>query len=207
MSLLEALDLSELQIKMNPDNDNPESQLTVAFKTTAHALNNAGVDFALVGGIALAQYIEPRGTKDLDFIALAKDKISVIKALTSVGFKRHPKSGVLKSLGNAECLMFKGPFPNANVRVDIIISDNEFFRMSIQRAKYNPAVKLKIAPIETLIVLKYLAFEDRSLSINEDERNKSGNDWSDYRKLISSRKYNYKFLQHLASKLGLAWRR
>ncbi len=64
--------------------------ITEALKTIASCLNEAGIQYMVIGGQAVAQYGENRFTEDIDItLALIPDEIDVIRGpLKSCGF--HP---------------------------------------------------------------------------------------------------------------------
>jgi hypothetical protein len=60
------------------------------YRSAIHAMQNAGVQFVLGGGFALAAYIGRwRDTKDIDFYILKPDRAKAVAALTRAGFKDY----------------------------------------------------------------------------------------------------------------------
>ncbi len=53
------------------------------------ALDEAHIDYALCGGLALAVYGFPRATKDLDLIVCAEDLAAIRAAVRPLGFRRE----------------------------------------------------------------------------------------------------------------------
>jgi len=81
-----------------------------ALRTSAGALQEAGVEFALVGGLALDHYAdEPRFTRDVDFVVSADRWRDAVRAIKGVGFKRGRVDSMLTQLENRD-----------DVRVDLL---------------------------------------------------------------------------------------
>jgi hypothetical protein len=57
------------------------------FETVIAKLEQEQIPYALCGGLAVGLHTEPRATKDIDILLLAKDVESVKKTLLSCGFK------------------------------------------------------------------------------------------------------------------------
>lgn len=56
------------------------------FKTLIEGLRQNGVDYALCGGLALAIHGVPRGTKDIDILAMPEDLAQVKTVAQRLGF-------------------------------------------------------------------------------------------------------------------------
>lgn len=66
----------------------------------AAALREGGIDYALVGGVALAIHGAPRATKDIDLLIVPSDRDRALQALEKTGFRfpailmKFKKSGI-----------------------------------------------------------------------------------------------------------------
>jgi len=60
------------------------------------ALNAAEIPYALVGGLAVSIYAQPRATEDVDLLVAREDLARAVERLESLGFRR---AGVPMSVG------------------------------------------------------------------------------------------------------------
>ena len=127
-----------------------EESATEAIKTVAEIAKENGVDWALVGGLAMALYGSDRTTKDIDIIA---DKLLPLEnqGLLRQGGERY----LIKTTKKA-------------VAVDWIIRKDEFKKLF--QVALNEAVKINDVPIltpEWLVILKFIAgrFKDQEDAI------------------------------------------
>ena len=67
-------------------------KLSQTISLSHNALLKAGIDHALIGGIALATLGLNRATQDLDLLIDGKDKEKAILTLKEVGFKLEKES-------------------------------------------------------------------------------------------------------------------
>ena len=61
-------------------------------------LNDAGIKYAVVGGIALSFYVEPRFTKDIDFLVLSDSVDDFKKLLKDMGYKFEVEPWTFKNV-------------------------------------------------------------------------------------------------------------
>lgn len=105
-------------------------------------LGERGIDYVLVGGIALLQYIEGRNTKDIDFVM----SMASVKAL--------PELIVTDSNPIFLRAMFR------NLRVDVLLTSNPLFK-EIQRDFVTThrfhEVQVPTATVEGLLIMKLYA--------------------------------------------------
>ena len=123
-----------------------EESATEAIKTVAALAEANGVQWALVGGLAMALYGGDRNTKDVDVIA---SKLLPLE-----------NQGLLKQGGERYSIKTK----KKSVAVDWIIRNDEFKALFQEALK--EAVKINGAPIltpEWLVILKFIAgrFKDQ----------------------------------------------
>lgn len=55
------------------------------------ALNAAGIPYALVGGLAVSIYAQPRATEDVDLLLAREDLARAVERLESLGFRQAGK--------------------------------------------------------------------------------------------------------------------
>jgi len=65
--------------------------LYAELKAVIHALEAAGVPYALCGGVALMVYQRPRATVDIDLILPSEVTEPCITAVAPLGFRAHPR--------------------------------------------------------------------------------------------------------------------
>ena len=123
-----------------------EESATEAIKTVAALAEANGVQWALVGGLAMALYGSDRNTKDVDVIA---SKLLPLE-----------NQGLLKQGGERYSIKTK----KKSVAVDWIIRNDEFKTLFQEALK--EAVKINDVPIltpEWLVILKFIAgrFKDQ----------------------------------------------
>ena len=56
------------------------------FRAITHALNEAGIEYAVCGGWAMAIHGHPRATKDIDLLILTDDVSRVLPLVREQGF-------------------------------------------------------------------------------------------------------------------------
>ncbi len=56
-----------------------------------NALNAAGIPYALVGGLAVSIYAQPRATEDVELLLAPKDLARAVERLESLGFRKAGK--------------------------------------------------------------------------------------------------------------------
>lgn len=65
--------------------------LYAELKIVLHALDTAGVPYAVCGGLALMVYQRPRATVDIDLVLLPEFADACTQALAPFGFRAHPR--------------------------------------------------------------------------------------------------------------------
>ncbi len=136
------------------------------------------VDLAMIGGLAVAYYVNPPVTVDVDFIVSGTCGDVLEKAEE---WFSHP--------WEISTLEFDGEIPAHCVRVrhskiKHMIADflptgrNKYLRSIVERAvevEVQPGLKIPIARVEDVIVLKTIAGREKDLSDNEAMGVKLGN--------------------------------
>jgi hypothetical protein len=137
-----------------------QDTLTLA-RTTLNAEN---IQFALIGGFALAAHGIVRATQDIDFLVDGAQKEKARTALSAVGFRL-----VFESL---EVLQFSGVG-----QLDILLANREASKKMLSRAKTIENFPVPVVAAEDLIGLKIQAFSN--------DPNRSFQDKADIQALMS----------------------
>jgi len=142
------------------------------------SLNKAGVQYAVVGGVAAILHGAPRMTGDLDLAVIpeAKNLLSLVEALNALGYRSrapvdpkdlaNPKMRELwqKEKGMKVFTFFHPEKPFADV--DILIDEQiDFKKVWERRVKYKAGdVLVPTASVDDLIAMKSLSARDKDLS-------------------------------------------
>lgn len=110
-------------------------------------LQNAGVDHALIGGMALSLWGLNRATGDVDFLVEASQRESVEIALRNLGFTVFASSPEVLQLHGAG-------------KVDILFAQRPLSRKMLADAKIIPNMGIKYLLAEDLIGLKIQAYKN-----------------------------------------------
>lgn len=120
-------------------------------------LNQAGIDSAVIGALAVALWGKPRLTQDVDLkVLLSRDQSErLIKLLgKNHRFLTATPEETLKKMG---FIFLKS---TAGIRIDLLLADTPFDTQAIQRAKsvtISPDLKLKVVTPEDLIIYKLIS--------------------------------------------------
>ncbi len=139
-----------------------QSNLDKLLKKTVSLLEKEGLDYFVIGGLAVGLLGEPRMTQDIDIILfISKDDIEhFLKAATATGFK-YSKSSVLDNVRN------KGAFKLVwnELWVDIIIASTEFEKSALKRASKTKLLgkSINIPSPEDFILLKIIPGRDKDV--------------------------------------------
>ena len=114
---------------------------------THRALEDAGVDHALIGGMALAMWGLNRATGDVDFLVESSQREAAEKVIQSLGFQIFASTN--------EVLQLHGPG-----NVDILFAQRPLSRKMLADAKILPGMGLKYLLAEDLIGLKIQAYKN-----------------------------------------------
>jgi hypothetical protein len=147
----ELQELVEKNLRKHPDSMIDTKTGLAAFKKAIGIADSNGVEYALVGGIAMHLYGSPRLTKDVDVIASATLPLEAKKSLGFGGKRYHFKIG------------------KRVVPVDWIVRDDtarKFYKSALKDAYKLPSGLPIITP-EWLVILKYIAgrFKDQQDSV------------------------------------------
>ncbi len=113
----------------------------------AEALKKAHVQFALIGGFALAAHGVVRATQDIDLLTEGHKKENAKQALIAVGFKL--------TFENPEVMHFSGAG-----QLDILLANREATLDMLQRAKSINQFPVPVVSAEDIIGLKIQAYKN-----------------------------------------------
>lgn len=117
---------------------------------------------AVMGGIAVALWNNPRFTRDVDLLVAvdAENVQSVSMAFKQAGLHPLRDPPVLK-LDETSIVQFNYEPPESfiKVRVDLLLAESEFMRLAIQRSVTHPVdgFQCEVVSCDDLILLKLLA--------------------------------------------------
>jgi len=110
-----------------------------------HALITAGIDHALIGGLALGGHGVHRATVDVDFLVDGSRRMDAVSALQAAGFQIQTETPEVMHLSGV------GP-------LDLLLANRPATRKMLDRAIEDQRLGLKCVVIEDLIGLKIQAF-------------------------------------------------
>ncbi len=103
------------------------------FFSIVKQLNDASIQYAVIGGIALSFYTEPRFTKDIDFLLLANDIKSFKSILNNLGYKLEAETWVLKEADITLHRLTKISGEDF-LSIDLLVGNNEKYYKIINNA-------------------------------------------------------------------------
>jgi predicted nucleotidyltransferase len=135
--------------------DEDFDQLLEAMKKAARALKDAGIPFVLGGGLACWARGGPKTEHDVDLLVKPEHAEQAQQALANAGMRTEqpPEDWLLKAYENG-------------VLIDLIFSpkggpiDDEFFSRAEDLEVH--AMRLKVAPLEDVIVQKLLTLSEQN---------------------------------------------
>ena len=139
--------------------------LSILEKLT-RTLDKARIEFALIGGLALAYYVEPRATMDIDILVSVNDKSEpkLREIMIQRGFvDANPRPLVLKKVIISRMFHVQ---QNEWIIIDIMWVNSDLHRCAIKRAnkvKLNRHTVRVLRP-EDLILLKSISARPQDLA-------------------------------------------
>ena len=175
-------------------NDNP---LLKSLKELCSFLEDQGIEYMLIGGLAVGIWGEPRATVDIDFlVAIGSDDFDTLKhkLIKSSRFVfMHDKPMVFGKITFLRATLKS----NTDISVDFLFADDEFKNGALQRKQ---TVKVKdfsvnISSPEDLILLKLLSGREQ--------------DMLDAEKIIKIQKENIDtgYIEEWLQRLGIEFRK
>lgn len=139
-----------------------QSRLGQQLEEIVAALGEAGVPFALIGGLAMAAHHVARGTTDVDLLADSESTQTVDQVVAKLGYRAlHRSADVLN-------------FVRDDQRLDFLLASRPIARQLLQEARRRSTVfgSLPIVSVEGIIGFKLqaLANDPRRLQDLEDIR-------------------------------------
>ena len=137
-----------------------KSFLTDSLERVADALRNAGVDYALAGGLAFSALVEPRATVDIDLLVLCgdSDQGALARALAPLfdALIPHQTPMVFAKASIWRVVGIKG---QRELLIGFLMGDSDFHRQALRRKLIVDfhGHKVPIVTLEDLYLLKHLA--------------------------------------------------
>lgn len=134
-------------------------QKTIAFFNELKK-ENLIKDYALIGGLALSAWVEPRTTKDIDLIVVISPEITWKDISSLIETRLHKKVAVQKG-SRKTTIQEKLSFMEGQMEVDVISSKG--FELALEAVEKAVPTRIfgkivKVATPEFLILLKLLPF-------------------------------------------------
>lgn len=175
-------------------NDNP---LRKALKELCLLLEDQGIEYMLIGGLAVGIWGEPRATVDIDFlVAIGLDDFDTLKhkLIKSSRFVfMHEKPMIFGKITFLRATMKS----NTDISVDFLFADDEFKNTALQRKELIQVndFSLYISSPEDLIILKLLSGREQ--------------DRLDAEKILKIQKDNLdqEYIRHWTERLGLEFKK
>lgn len=139
-----------------------QNNLDKLLKKTVSLLEKWGLDYFVIGGLAVGLLGEPRMTQDIDIILFItkNDMERFLRAASAAGFKFH-KNAVLDNVQN------RGAFKLVwnELWVDIIVASTEFEKSVLKRASKTKLLgkSINIPSPEDFILLKIIPGRDKDI--------------------------------------------
>jgi len=120
-------------------------------------------DYALIGGLALSAWIEPRTTKDADFVVIISKKITWQDIASLIETRLHKKV-ILQKGSKRTTIQEKLSFMMGQIEVDLISTKG--FRLALEAVENAVPAEifnkdLKVVTPEYLILLKLIPLSDQ----------------------------------------------
>jgi predicted nucleotidyltransferase len=139
---------------MSQEQEQEFQRLLESMKKAAGVLNDAGIAFVLGGGLACWARGGPKTEHDVDLLVKPEDAENAQQALAQAGLRieRPPEGWLLKAYDNGVLidLIFA---PKGGVIDDVVFSRAEDLEVH--------AMRLKVAPLEDVLVQKLLALTEQ----------------------------------------------
>jgi hypothetical protein len=124
------------------------------FRITA-TLNERGVPYAVIGGMAVSLHTTPRFTRDIDVLLCAKDLESLCAAMAVVGYSQwaDPWTFLSTNITLHRFLKFSG---EDMLMVDVMVGNEPRYDAMVDRAivRETPSGSVRLACKEDIITLK-----------------------------------------------------
>jgi predicted nucleotidyltransferase len=133
-----------------------EARVAATVAAAASALDEAGLAYALMGGLASSVYGRPRATDDIDFLVKPTEAKQALEALDEAGFETEETnpSWIYKATldGLTVDLMF-------GIYGGIYLDDEMLVRATIQEVR---TARIRVLAPEDIVVIKAVSHDDAS---------------------------------------------
>ena len=120
------------------------------------ALDEAGIEHALIGGLALGHHGVHRTTKDVDFLVDGTDKNNIKQVLQACGFELDRET--------QEVLHFRG-----EVNLDLLLANRTPTKAMLKRASLMKELNIMCLSAEDIIGLKIQAYVNNPKRVLQDK--------------------------------------
>lgn len=136
----------------------------------ARGLNQLGVEFALIGGLAVAYRAEPRPTRDIDLtVAVSSDAEAenLVRTLFGQGYRPYPEAGQIEQTNTGRLATVRLVPPTqepTTIVVDLLFASSGIEPEIVAAAEFLrivPGYPMPVATIGHLIALKVLSASPR----------------------------------------------
>jgi predicted nucleotidyltransferase len=172
------------------------NELDKAVEQIIGLFDELGLQYAIMGGIAVRVYGIPRATYDVDFTTAIPREVlpSLFQRVQSKGFTVPEQylQGWLDQVGGMPLIKFRLYLDGRGVDVDVFLAESEFQETILtrrKRAKLNGNAAWLVSP-EDLILLKLLANRPRDIADVGDV-------------LFMQGELDLTYMRHWAAQLGL----
>lgn len=166
-----------MPLRTSDPKDVPGDRFAAVFERAIRAIEAAGIDYVVIGGIGSAAYGRPRWTTDVDLLVSPPDAGPALEALAAAGFQteRTNEHWIFKAVldGVLIDILFKA---SGDVYLDRDMLDHAQVREFL-------GVRARMAAPEDLIVVKSIAHDEPS-----------ARHWNDALSIIASCELDWDYL-------------
>jgi predicted nucleotidyltransferase len=141
--------------------------LAEAVPRIVEALARSGYRHALIGGVAVGVWIEPRATKDIDFLVDARsDGVDeLVLAARSAGFEAHPDE-VQRLRRSHMTRVWTSDSEGEPLMIDLLLNEHPFYESVLDRSRPQQVqrTEIRVASPEDLLILKLLAMRPQDIA-------------------------------------------
>ena len=141
--------------------------LARAIPEMAAALSLHGFRHALIGGVAVGVWVEPRATKDIDFVVGAKlgDVEAVLHAARNAGFSVDAEE-VERLKHSYMTRVWASDAEGEPFMIDLLLDEHPFYGSLLARGRQQlvDGKTVSIASVEDLVLMKVLAARPRDIA-------------------------------------------
>ena len=136
-------------------------------RRVAFDLNELGVGWAVVGGLAVAVHAEPRFTRDIDVVVATRSNEDAEKLVFRLHAKQYSIRTLLehKATGRLSTIRLIPPGSQYGLLVDLLFASSGIEDLIVEHAEFQeviPGLVLPVARAGHLAAMKALAFDPES---------------------------------------------